>query len=151
VTAPVSPSPKWRATSIAVVVALLAACAPAPSAIAPLASNEFGEFALLVFDRSQLVVSATGRQGGEGSIGDEVIARPDRMELEVAWTGGACSHRPTLSVSGDAGQLRLELDASPTEWSLFPVACPAIGLLFRATLTLTAPVEQSAVTLVVND
>ena len=131
--------------------AVLVACASLPTAVAPLARNDFGEFALLVYDRTQLVVSATGQQTAEGSMEDEVIAHPDRMELEVAWTGGACSHRPTLSVSGDANELHLELDPSPTEWSVFPVACPAVGLLFSVVLELSAPVEQSAVSLVVRD
>lgn len=129
------------------------ACIPTslvpPSVIVPLPENDFGEFELWVYEELGLVTGGRANpEARQGSADFEVTAHPERNELDVAWIGGACAHRPTLSVTGGQDALRLELRPAPIEWSLTPLDCPAVGLLFGVTLTLSAPVEQDAVTAV---
>ena len=136
------------AAALLIPMALMACITPPPTLTVPLPRNDFGEFELLVYDATHLVVEGRSEADARGPFEGEVSARPDLREIEIAWTGGACSHRPTLSLSGDATRLRLELDASPIEWSIFPVACPAVGIFFGVTLSLGEPVEQRAITLI---
>ncbi len=136
----------------ALLEALVVACTPSlapPSVVIPLPENGFGQFELWVYGDSGLVTG--GRANAAAARGAwelEVIAFPESNELEVAWMGGACSHRPVLGVTGDATSLRLELTPSPIEWTFFPQGCPAVGLFFSVTITLSAPVEQDAITAV---
>ncbi|MEP7159076.1 MAG: hypothetical protein ABI797_06590 [Chloroflexota bacterium] len=114
-----------------------------PTHIVNLAHNDFGDFVLLVYDDSGLVTNALSSDQQN----QPVVANPDRNELTVSWTGGACAHGPKLAITGDASALSLELDAAPFQFSAVPVACPAIGLLFAVTLSLDEPVEQDALNL----
>jgi hypothetical protein len=133
----------------------LAACSAfpsrTPSLVVPLAANDFGEFKLLVYDETGLVTDGHSvGQPGQGSGGPEAIARPELGELEVMWTGGACADQPTLTLTGDASRLRLVLEPAPMHWTILPVSCPAVGLIFGVTLSLNSPVEQDALTLEVR-
>lgn len=117
-----------------------------PTQIVDLAQNDFGRFVLLVYDASGLVTGGRPAQSRPGASG-AVTAVPERQELEVAWTGGACSHQPTLEVSGDSSALRLVVrnPQDPQLLPFLPMACPAVGILLRVTLSLTEPVEQDAI------
>lgn len=141
-----------RLGSAALFVALVAACnfsLVAPSFVVRLPDNDFGEFELWVYEEPGIVTGGQANpEGQQGSMEFSVTAHPERNELDLAWTGGACAHRAQLSVTGSQQALRLELRPAPIEWSLSPQECPAVGLLFSVTLTLSAPVEQAAVTAV---
>jgi hypothetical protein len=119
-----------------------------PTLKIPLPDNEWGKFTLLVYDETGLV---TGGQSGRaaaanGAQPSAVTADPERNELVVEWTGGACSHLPYLRLRGNANNLDLVIAPAPIEISLSPaIQCPAVGILETVTLTLTQPVEQAAV------
>jgi hypothetical protein len=135
---------------LALVIVIAAACTAAvpPTHSIPLPPSEWGEFTLAVYDSTGLVLD--GRSlgpGGDGSPEAAVVARPDEREVDVRWIGGACAHRPILSVRGAADDLRLEIVPEPAESGLAPVSCPAVGIFMGVTLTLGQPVEQRAVTL----
>src|SRR5687768_2818827 len=87
------------------------ACAPLvnPALIVPLEPGQWGQHTLLVYDDSGLVTAARSADRQRGAVGDGVVAFPERNELEIGWTGGACSHRPTLTVQGDTSALQLSL------------------------------------------
>ncbi len=119
-----------------------------PTLSIPLPANDFGEFALDVYDDTGLVVGGrAGDQGLGGASPAEVTAIPERNELAISWIGGACSHRPVLRVTGNPADLRLVIAPSPVEFSLVPVSCPAVGILSSATLTLSQPIEQENVSI----
>jgi hypothetical protein len=131
---------------------LVAACGgiptTAPTHIVELAQNYHGEqFILRVYDDSGLVTSTASADAAETASDAQAIADPAKHQIALTWTGGACAHSPRLGVSGDSTALTLELDVSPLEFSLVPVDCPAIGLRFFVTLTLSEPVAQDALTL----
>lgn len=113
----------------------------------PLPDNDFGRFTLLVFDTTGLIEGGEPADRRPGSVNSEAIAHPEREELEVHWLGGACSHAPTLTLTGDPADLRVELQTSPPEWQLPFVGCPAVGIYFGVTLSLNRPVAQDAITL----
>lgn len=118
-----------------------------PTLTVPLEISWDGDFELLVYDASGLVTGA--RQAETASFGlSSVTARPDQSEIDVSWTGGACSHRPTAMVSGTPDALRIEVDNAddPNLVPFLPIACPAVGLPFTVTLSVSAPVAQEAIT-----
>jgi hypothetical protein len=118
---------------------------PRPTVVVPLVIEWGGDFALLVYDASGLVTGA--RQAENPSFGlDSATARPGQSEIDVSWIGGACSHRPTASVSGTAEAFRIEITnvADTNLVPFLPIACPAVGLPFTVTLSLSAPVAQDA-------
>lgn len=125
-----------------------------PTHSVPMLENEFGAFTLLVYDSTGLVVGAQRLERGEAAapaFDPVVTAFPDRNAVEVAWIGGACTHQPTLALTGDATTLVLQLEPETAEGKpLFGGLCPAIGLGFAVTLSLGAPVEQGAITLEVR-
>jgi hypothetical protein len=134
------------------VAVMVAACGgiptTAPTHIVDLAQAYNGEqFLLLIYDDSGLVTSTASADAGETASDAQAVADPAKREIALTWTGGACAHSPRLAIKGDAAALTLELDVSPLEFSLVPVDCPAIGLLFFVTLTLSEPVAQDALTL----
>lgn len=113
-----------------------------------LAQNSFGRFVLLVYDDTGLVTDAVVTvERNADPLNAAADAHPERNEIFLSWWGGACAHGPKLAVKGDASELSLELDVSPLELSAVPVDCPAIGLFFDVTLTLSEPVEQDALSL----
>jgi hypothetical protein len=118
-----------------------------PSQIVELPHNDFGDFVLLVYDQSGLVTGARAADLWQSEAGAGVEAHPESNEVSLSWTGGACAHGPKLAISGDSSALTLELDAAPFEFSAVPVECPAIGIPFAVTLTLSESVEQDALTL----
>ena len=136
----------------AVVASLaLASCSlgPAPTLTIPLDRKWGGGFSVLVYDSSQLV--AAGRQlmfDGSAHFGDSVVAHPERNELDLTWTGGACSHHPTINISGTADALVIELangrDPGPIPFIRIE-NCVLVGIFMGVTLTLKAPVEQQAI------
>lgn len=118
-----------------------------PTFTVPVSNNSgFGDFALLVYDESGLITGgiAAGPIDRGVSNGD-ITMSPDELQLTLRWSGGACSHRPTLTLTGSATALKLELQTSPPEWRLPFLSCPAVGIPMGVTLSLSAPVEQSAV------
>ena len=129
----------------------LVACTPfvAPSLVVPLGTNDWGDFALLVYDDSGLVTSGRAAERRPSMASDEVIALPERQELDIGWTGGACSHRPTLQLSGDSSALRLVI-RNPNDEKLLPVSCPAVGIPLWVTLSLSEAVAQDALALEVS-
>ena len=121
-----------------------------PTLVVPLGANDFGQYALLVYDDSGLVTG--GRAEPPPDIGmSGIVASPERQELHIAWIGGACAHRPTLRVSGTAASLRLELTNPPDPRLPFvPISCPAVGIPLGVTLSLSEPVGEEAVTFEVS-
>lgn len=143
---------RTRALALAAVL-VAASCGsagPPPSLVAPLGTNDFGQYALLVYDDSGLVTGGRALHQGPGRHLSGVVAFPERQELEIGWTGGACAHRPTLRLSGTSASLRLVI-SNPTEPQLPFVGCPAVGIPFAITLSLAEPVAQDAVVLEVSD
>jgi hypothetical protein len=140
-----------RALVAALCLAIVAGCSaggsPLPPTLSvPLPSNEWGDFTLAVYDETGLVLDGrAGDQSLGGASPASVTASPDRSELVISWTGGACSHRPIIRLTGDATDLQLVIVPTPAEFSLVPVSCPAVGILSSATLTLSQPVEQDLV------
>jgi hypothetical protein len=141
-----------RGLRLALAMVLVVACgAPRPTFTVPLEIDWDGAFELLIYDASGL---ATGAQQADNVSFElhAVTARPQESELDISWLGGACSHRPTVQISGTAEALRIEL-ANPADVNLIPflpIACPAVGLPFAVTLSLSAPVAQEAISLEVT-
>ena len=138
--------------SLVVCLFVIAGCAAGelpypPNMTIPLPENEWGKFALLVYDESGLVTA--GESAGANVNGAEptsVTAEPEHRQLVVSWTGGACSHQPYLRLRGNAQNLDLVIAPAPVEISLTPaIQCPAVGILETVTLTLSEPVAQAAV------
>jgi hypothetical protein len=121
-----------------------------PTLTVPLGTNDFGEVALLVYDTSGVVSDGRALMRPPGPDVDGVVSLPERQELEIWWFGGACSHRPTLHVSGNAASLQMAL-SSPPDPRLPLSDCPAVGIRFAVTLLLSEPVAQSGVRLEVRD
>lgn len=142
------------ALKIALLTATVLACSGVvpPSFVVPLRPNEWGDYALLVYDGSGLVTNARAAERRPGVAPQDVIAAPDRMELEVGWTGGACSHRPILEITGNSDALRLVIanPNDPQPLPFLPISCPAVGVPLRVTLLLNDPVTQEAVSVEVT-
>ena len=138
--------------AVLLMVLLVAGCAARalpypPTLTLPLPENEFGTFQLDVYDESGLVQEGqAGEQVLGGFVPVDVIAMPERSELLITWTGGACAHRPFVEIRGTSADLRVVVSPNPVEYSLAPVACPAIGIVSSATLTLSEPVTQENIT-----
>jgi hypothetical protein len=117
------------------------ACSGTPTLSIPMDLNWSGDFEAQVFDHTGLVTG--GRQlpfsewHSEGATAD-----PEHSEIDVTWTGGACSHHPTVTLSGSKDALSIRV-TNPSD-SIFPVACPAVGLLAGITLELSEPVSGEA-------
>ncbi|HUR15712.1 MAG TPA: hypothetical protein VMZ33_00375 [Candidatus Limnocylindrales bacterium] len=122
-----------------------------PDFMVPIPAHGFGDFVVEVYDSAELLVDARARDVGPADVGaaGTLVSRPDRNELDVSWTGGACALRPLINVRGAPDNLVIELVPDPTDINLVvvPQECPAIGLPFGVTLTLSEPVEQANVTL----
>ena len=127
-------------------VSIVAGCSSvgAPDLVVPLETTAVGDWQLLVYDDSGLLTDARSAPVRPGDRQDGAIASPDGRELEINWTGGACSHRPTLQVTGSSTNLRLEM-RNLSEPQLLPLACPAAGLRLQVTIELSEPVAQTAV------
>ena len=143
---------RWRAWFQVLALVGASACStplPAPTLAVPLSNSGWGEFVLHVYDDTGLITGA--RQNEQPAAGGETVtAFPERQELELVWAGGACAHRPILNVTGDAAQLRLELEPGPSDPQLPFLSCPAVGIRLGVTLALSAPVSQPAVTIQVT-
>jgi hypothetical protein len=112
-----------------------------------------GDFAALVFDSTGLVTGGRYLDRGDGPWpGETAIARPERSEIDIAWTGGACSHRPTVTLSGTSAALHIGVDNPPDPNFLpfLPIACPAVGLPAGVTLSLREAVAPAAVDLEIS-
>ncbi len=137
-----------RATGTIAIASAVLACGSVgtPDLVVPLETMAQGDWELLVYDDSGLVAGARSAQLQPGIQRDDVIAFPDKRELEIGWIGGACSHRPTLEVAGDSAHLRLELrnPSDPQLLPFLPIACPAVGIPLRVTISLNQPVQQIA-------
>lgn len=118
-----------------------------PNLTIQLPENEWGRFALLVYDESGLVTGGhSAAPGANGTVPSAVAAVPERNELVVTWTGGACSHQPYLRIKGDTQNLDLVIAPAPVEISLTPaIQCPAVGIPQTVTLSLSEQVDQTAV------
>jgi hypothetical protein len=70
-------------------------------------------------------------------------ARPDLLEIDVRWFGGVCNHGPTVTLTGSSDLLFIvvEPDAGPETM----LACPAVGVFYGVTLTISEPVSQNAI------
>lgn len=137
-----------RLAAMLALAALLQACASvAPDFTVPLGDQGFGDHQVDVFDPTGLVTGAKAEMLPPGDPHGEVVAHPDRMELQIGWLGGACSHRPTIQIGGTAAALRITITNpnDPQPIPFLPIACPAVGIPMGVTLTLTQPVEQDAV------
>lgn len=136
------------------VLALLAAgceALPPGNVLETPAGHDLGDFTLRVVDQSSLVVSIRSERFDPPIARDaEARAFPERRELEVGWLGGACHFRPTLTVAGTAEALHLTLEPDAGPGLPFFASCPAVGIFFGLTLTLSVPVDQAAITLEVN-
>lgn len=138
----------WRLCLSVVLLVSASACStalPAPTLAVQLSHSGAGDFVLHVYDDTGLITAA--RQNEKPPVGDLITAFPERQELDLVWTGGACAHRPILNVTGDAAQLRLELRPGPSDPQLPFFACPAVGIPLGVTFTLSAAVPQAALTL----
>jgi hypothetical protein len=124
----------------------LLGCSTALTGGVPIGSNEWGEYSLLVRDLSGIVTEVRGVQGPPGGP-DGAIADPERLEIRVAWTGGACSHQPVLVVVGSAKDLILAISNphDPQLLPFLPVSCPAVGIPLQAVVALNEPVAQDAI------
>jgi hypothetical protein len=137
-----------RATAAASLAALLFACnLSTPTLEVPMAIEWAGEFKVSVFDSSGLVIGGRDVNRSPYPFGETARAHPETSEIELVWIGGACTHRPTLTVSGTTDALHLTVD-SPSDSTIpfVEIACPLIGLPFGITLELSQPVEQQAIT-----
>jgi hypothetical protein len=126
-----------------IVVALMAtlvACVP-PNGVV-LRSGEWGTHTLLVDDRTGLLAEVRAATWETGVPLDEATVSEDGMPITIHWTGGACEHSPTLTVSGDAAALSLVVRNPPDETIGPPAPCPAVGIPLGAVLTLSEPVVR---------
>ena len=132
--------------------AMACSAVPAPDLEVALTTPSGESYRLLIYDDSSLVTEARSNQCFPNCRTDEVLALPERLELEIAWTGGACHHQPTLEIAGDSAHLRVDVrnPADPNWLPFLPIACPAVGVPLRVTLALTEPVEEVAVDLEVH-
>ena len=130
------------------IASLVLACGSGqpPDLVVPLETNAVGDWQLLVFDDSGLVTGGRSVAVRPGERSDGVVAFPDRRELEMTWTGGACSHSPTLVVDGDPVKLRLTVrNPDDPNWLPFlPIGCPSAGVPLTVTLVVSEPVQQDA-------
>jgi hypothetical protein len=130
---------------------LVVACgAPQPTLVVPMEIDWEGDFAALIFDSTGLVTGGRYRDAGDGPWpGGAAFARPERNEIDIAWIGGACTHHPTVSLTGTANDLAIKVrtpsDPGPIPFVPIEKDCPLIGLPMGVTLTLSAPVEQQAI------
>lgn len=125
----------------------------APTLAVPLDMDWEGDFAVLVFDSTGLVTGGRQLELGAGPWpGGAAIARPEMSEIDIAWTGGACSHRPTVTVSGTSDALLIAVanPEDPNFLPFLPVGCPAIGLPAGITLSLSQPILPDAVDLEIS-
>ena len=138
-----------RAAAAFAIGAVVMACSsvePADFEV-PLISPGGDPYTLLVYDDSNLVSGGRPIEWQAASQIDDVLAFPDRREIEVGWTGGACQHKPSLEISGNATHLRIDVfNPSDPNWLPFlPIGCPAVGVPLRVSLSLTEPVQEIAV------
>lgn len=132
----------------ALIAAVALACSlSTPTVVVPMEVSWDDDFQVLVYDASGLVAGARDVNRSPYPFGESATARPEVSEIDLAWTGGACTHRPTLTVSGNANALHLEVH-SPNDSPIpfLPMDCPLVGLPFGVTLELNQPVEQQAIT-----
>jgi hypothetical protein len=102
---------------------------------------EGGPFTFALIDASGLVVDcrvASTRTIGVDSHIEVTNTAPDVIDL--VWLEGACSDQARVEVTGETNALNIliRLDTLPFE-------CPAIGLPYKLTLTLSEPVASENV------
>jgi hypothetical protein len=121
---------------------------PHPTIVIPMGTNAFGDYATFVYDETGLVTSGQVLVRPPAADVEGVVAVPERSQLEIRWLGGACAHRPTVHLTGNANALSIVV-ANPADPQLLPgpVACPAVGIRFGITLSLSMPVQQDAVSI----
>lgn len=137
-----------KTVRLILVLTFAAACTFGPTAGVPIAANGWGEYSLLLHDASGIVTGLRG--GGVPPAGrDGAVAVPERSEVEVRWTGGACSHQPVLEVAGSANDLRMVIrnPHDPQPLPFLPISCPAVGVPLGVVLVLSEPVAQNAIQL----
>lgn len=125
---------------------------PAPDFAAPFAVESWGGYEVLVYDDSGLVTGASAASAWFPDPSGDVVAHPDAKEVQVGWLGGACSHRPTIHITGNATDLEIAIGnpSDPQLIPFLPVSCPAVGIPMVVTLLLSESVEQDAVDVAVN-
>lgn len=133
-----------------VIAAIIASCGlvggPPPTVLVR-THNAFGDFAIGVYDHSGLVIDARLVEDERGD--DDVIARPETRELVIRWTGGACADSPRIDIDGTPTNLGIALRPSMDHSLRLFVACPAVGIPFAVSLSLTEAVAQTDVRLTV--
>ena len=109
------------------------------------------DFTLRVVDLSGLVTAARDADTFPPATADaQATIGPGNNDLTIRWIGGACHFAPTVTVSGTTESLHLLLEPDAGPGLPFFASCPAVGILFGVTITLTMPVEQDAITLEVR-
>lgn len=123
-----------------------------PDLQVPLTSPGGDLYTLSIHDVTGLVTAAHSADWRREAPSEDVTAFPERNELEVTWTGGACQHGPTIQVSGGPSALQLIVNNpdDPNWLPFLPIGCPAVGIPLTVVLTLAVPVQQDAVTLEVQ-
>lgn len=96
-----------------------------------------------VVDETGLVLAAS--EAPRASVDDvSVEARPDLNEIVVRWFGGVCHHGPTVTLTGSPESLHITVQPDAGPGPSFG-ACPAVGVFYGVTLTLSDPVVHEAI------
>ncbi|MEP7378727.1 MAG: hypothetical protein ABI725_04105 [Chloroflexota bacterium] len=138
-----------RFWGLIVIAAMALACGSTepPDLQVPLTSGGGEAYTLLVYDATGLVtdVRNLGWQPGEPT--DGAFAFPERQQVEIHWIGGACAHRPTLEITGNASDLLVTVTnpADPNFLPFLPIGCPAVGIPLAVTISMSQPIQQQDV------
>ena len=100
-----------------------------------------------VIDHTGLVVhAAKHHQPGQLLKGSDfvAVANPAASTLEVAWLGGACRFGPTVELTGDVDDVLVSIHASAGGGLPPGIECPAVGVFYGVTISLTQPVDQDS-------
>jgi hypothetical protein len=135
-------------TAFMAVALVVAACVPwlpdhSPNStlfqVEPRTGNDV---VMWVVDETGLVTSAR-EADREPTQALEANARFELKEIDVRWLGGVCRHGPTVTLTGsfDALHIIVQPDGGPETF----LACPAVGVFYGVTLTLSEPVGQEAI------
>lgn len=135
---------------------LVVGCGSEPEPSVPAAGNvfaaemsreHFGTITVFVRDNVSVVTAVrrvpAERLDGPPS-GGTVVADPGTKSLLVSWVGGACRFGPTVTLSG--GPTDLLVTVNPDDGPGLPpgIACGDIGLLYGVDISLSEPIDQSA-------
>jgi hypothetical protein len=138
-----------KATTFAICLVILTAVSCTSFADADyqvIFTNPDGSFPIHIYDDAGVVTAAAAIPPMQA--GQPIKADPANSGLDVGWVGGECRRETVVRLEGNPSDLHVSVQTDQQAGLAIPmpVACSAVGILLGLRLSLTTPIDQSAIT-----